>query len=399
MSNGDPTPQQVEQVQQNLANMQALNDYVYNQGQSRVLNAYLLLSEQDSSDPGLTIGLNILEGAFWAIGSELGPVGNFAASFLSGMVSWWATETPPSLNSAFASLVLRLQATSLAVDSQLAGYYKDVPGNWTTQFTYNGQTATLSDFAGVTFPAETDPEFETLAATALVALDQQIWKTILVEKYVVTLWEMSNGPTIMSGKESDPPVSWDEGFIAQNPAYYNTWTWHQESGCGAQTGWLVNEYNLGTGAGVFSDGSMGHDACNYLFIDSADGVVINAAGLYPRATVFNDLGIKQTTHIVPVPSPPAAAVSTGYLRAMKEGRTIGQLLDSEGRDSVQRRIVERAQQDPVFAVNLAKRPRQTIESFLGVRIPEVVSVTAIVETPRSFAVVVPQAPPAPAAAG
>src|ERR671910_139229 len=93
-----PTPAQIATVQQNLVNMQAFNDYVYNHGQSRVLNSYLLLSEQDDSDPGLTIGLNVLEGVFWAVGGSLGPVGNFLASFLSGMVSWWATSTPPNLN-------------------------------------------------------------------------------------------------------------------------------------------------------------------------------------------------------------------------------------------------------------------------------------------------------------
>jgi len=59
-----PTPAQIATVQANLKNMQALNDFIYNNGQSRVLNAYLLLSQQDSSDPGLTVGLNILEGAF-----------------------------------------------------------------------------------------------------------------------------------------------------------------------------------------------------------------------------------------------------------------------------------------------------------------------------------------------
>ena len=36
MSNG-PTPTQIKQVQSNLTNMQAFNDYVYNQGQSRIL--------------------------------------------------------------------------------------------------------------------------------------------------------------------------------------------------------------------------------------------------------------------------------------------------------------------------------------------------------------------------
>lgn len=394
MANGDPTPAQIAQVQMNLQNMQAFNDYVYNQGQSRVLNAYLRLSEQDSSDPGLTVGLNILEGAFWAIGSELGPIGNFAASFLSGMVSWWATNTPPSLNGAFASLVLRLQATSLAVDQQLATYHQAVAANWNTQFTYNGQTTTLSDFATGNFPPETDPSFETLAATALVALDRSIWTTIMTEKYVVTLWETSSGPTIFSGDQSDPPVSWDEMFIAHNPSYYNTWTWHQESGCGAQTGWLINEYNIGTGAGVFSDGGMSSDACAYLFIDSADGVVINADGLFARATVFTGLGIRQATYIVATGGggPIGAEVSVGYVRAMTEGRTLGQLIESEGREAVEQRVIERAQSDQVFAVDLAHRPRQTLEEFLGVRIPEVVSVGAVIESPRTFAIVVPQAP-------
>jgi len=391
MADSGPTQQQIQQVQSNLTNMQQFNDYVYNQGQSRVLNAYLLLSEQDNSDPGLVIGLNILEGAFWAVGSELGPIGNFLASFLSGMVSWWATSTPPSLNATFASLLLRLQATSLAVDQQLATYYQDVPGNWNVQFTYNGQTQTLSDLANITVPAETDPNFETLAAAALFALDQQIWTTVMQSNYVITLWELSSGPLILSGSQDQPPVSWDEMFIGKNPAYYNTWSWHSSSGCGDTSGWEIQEYNIGTGAGVFTDGSMSSDACAYLFIDSADGVVINPKGLYARATVFNNLNIKQTTHIVATGGGGAVAdkLSVGYLRAMKEGNTLGLLIAREGRAAVQQRIIEKAQQDSVFANDLALRPRQTLEEFLGIRIPEVVSVTAVIETPRTFSLVVP----------
>jgi hypothetical protein len=390
MSSG-PTPAQIAQVQSNLQNMQALNDYVYNQGQSRVLNAYLLLSEQDNSDPGLVIGLNILEGAFWAVGSELGPIGNFLASFLSGMVSWWASNTPPSLNSTFASLLLRLQATSLAVDQQLATYYQNVAANWNVQFTYNGQTQTLSNLANITVPAETDPTFETLAAAALFALDQQIWKTVMQANFVITLWEMSSGPDIMPGSQNDPPVSWDEGFIAANPAYYNTWTWHNSSGCGDTSGWLINEFNIGTGAGVFHDGSMSNDACAYLFIDSADGVVINPNGLFHRVTVFDGLEIRQTTYTVATGGGGAVAekLSVSYLRAMKEGQTLGLLIQREGREAVEKRIIEKAQEDSVFATDLAYRPRQTVEKFLGIRIPEVVSVNVVVETPRTFALVVP----------
>ena len=206
MSNGGPSPAQIQQVQSNLQNMQAFNDYVYDTGASaKVLNAYLLLSEQDSSDPGLAIGLNILEGAFWAVGSEFGPAGNFAASFLSGMLSWWATNAPPSLNTTFSGMLTRLEATKVQVDQTLAGYYKDVAGNWTTQFTYNGRTAALSDFATVTFPPETHPNFETMATAAIFAMDQWIWQTVLKANFVVTLWESSGGDTPMSGETTIHP--------------------------------------------------------------------------------------------------------------------------------------------------------------------------------------------------
>jgi hypothetical protein len=43
----------------------------------------------------------------------------------------------------------------------------------------------------------------------------------------------------------------------------------------------------------------------------------------------------------------------------------------------------------VFATNLAFRPRQTLAEFLGVQIPDTVSVSVIVETPGTFAFVVP----------
>lgn len=390
MSNG-PTPTQIAQVKSNLQNMQAFNDYVYNQGQSRVLNAYLLLSEQDNSDPGLTVGLNILEGVFWAVGSELGPIGNFLASFLSGMVSWWATNTPPSLNTTFASLLIRLQNTSLAVDTQLAAYYQDVAGNWNVQFTYNGQTETLSNLASITVPAETDPQFETLAKAAIFALDQQIWQTVMKANYVVTLWELSGGDLILPGTQNQPPVQWVESFIASNPAYYCTWSWHNSSGCGDTTGWDIQEYNIGTGAGTFTDGSMSNDACAYLFIDSVDGVVINPNGLFSRNTAFTGLGIQQTTYQVPSGGGGYVKdkLSTSYLRAMKEGRTLGLLIQREGREQVERQIIEKAQQDSVFANDLALRPRQTLQKFLDVAIPEVVSVSVIVENSRTFALVVP----------
>jgi len=388
---GAPTPAQIAQVQENIKNLQALNDYIYTYGQGKILNAYLLLSEQDNSDLGLNIGLNILEGIFWAVGSEFGPVGNFLASFGSGMVSYWASSanTPPSLNTTFSDMINRISATFRAFDAQMAVYYSDVAGNWNTSFSFNGKTGALSDLATMAVPTEQDTGFQPLATAGIFALDQLIWKTVMQKNYVVTLWE--GQPLIFKGNQNDPPTSWAQGFIAANPAYNITWSWHNSSGCGSVNGWEIQEYNIGTGAGVFSDGSMSNAACAYLFIDSCGGQVINAAGLFHRNDVFNNLGISQTTRIVPSGGIPVtdAHLSVGYLRAMKEGRTLGKLIEREGRESVQQRIVEKAHADSVFARNLAMRPRQTLETFLGVKIPEVVNLSVVVESGRSFGLVIP----------
>jgi hypothetical protein len=277
------------------------------------------------------------------------------------------------------------------VDTQLATYHQDVAGNWNVQFSYNGQTQTLSNLANITVPAETDPQFEKLAKAAIFALDQQIWQTVLNANYVVTLWELPNGDLILPGTQNQPPVEWVQSFIASNPAYYCTWSWHNSSGCGDHNGWDVQEYNLGTGAGTFTDGSMSKDACAYLFIDSTDGVIINANGLFSRKTVFTGLGIQQTTYQVPAGGGGYVKdkLSPSYLRAMKEGRTLGLLIQREGREQVESRIIAKAQQDSVFANDLALRPRQTLQKFLNVAIPEVVSVSVIVENSRTFALVVP----------
>ena len=389
-----PTPPQIAQVQSNLKNMQAFNDYVYSQGgNSRILNAYLLLSQKDDHDPGLPIGLNVLEGVFKAIGSMFGPVGMFASNFLSGMLSWWAdsANTPPNLNTTFASLDIRIQKTSLQIDTQLATYYQNVADNWNVSFTFDGQTVTMADLSTFQFPPETDPDFEAMAAAAILGMDQMIWTTVLVANYVVTHYIWSGAPLIINGSQNDPPVEWVEMFIGKNPAYYDTWTWHDSQGCGDATGWLINEYNIGTGASEFSDGSMSGSACAYLFIDSADGVVINQNGLFARKTVFNNLGIRQTTVIVPtVSSPPGDKLSKAYLRAMAEGRTLGKLIEREGRHKVERSIIDKAHEDSVFARDVIARPRQTLEKFLGVKIPEVVGLSIVLENGRTFGLVIPE---------
>jgi len=410
-------------VQANLTNMQAFNDQVYNFGLAKYLNAFELLSEHDDNDLGLAIGLNIIEGAFWAAGSVGGPAGSFLASFLSGMVAYWMTDTPPSLNTAFAQNVLRFQATTEQVDANLAGYHADVPGNWNTSFTYNGQTQALSDLATFDFPVETDTAYKPLLDAALFGVDQSVWNNLLVAGFVVTFWYVGGDGTwngsdlFMDYKEKDiPPTDWVRDYYDKNPAYYEELAWYSGDSnkcCGPPPCWAVGEYNLGTGAGPLglTDGSISDDAANYLFIDSTPDNVINPKGLFKREDVFKHLGLKTTTYYVQNSAgPPMAAaqaqapnISLDYVRAMNQGQTLGQLLAREGRPQIEQRVMEQVKSDSVFAHDLRMRPRMTLEKFLGVKIPEVITLNIVQEFPWSFGFVLPsptsnQLPAAPSAA-
>ncbi len=397
-----PSHEQVKKVQKNLKNMQALNDQIYNFGLAKYMNAFALLTEQDNDDLGLTIGLNVVEGAFWAVGSVAGPAGSFFASFLSGMLVYWATDPPASINTAFSQNVLRFQATTEAVDSQLAVYASDVDGHWNDSFTYNGTTYALSDLAGFDFPDETSTGWKPMLDAALVGVDRALWTALLVANYVVTTFYAQGDGTVNGASlftedkdQNSPPVSWAQGFYASEPAFYATWYWYvpNSNDCCDPTCWAVTEYNIGTGVTMFSNNSLSNAACAYIFIDSTPGQTINANGLFKRQDVFTTLGITQKIYYVPVygTGERAGDVSVGFLRALKNKQTLGQLVAREGRAAVERRILERARADAFFAHDLRMRPRPTLEKFLGVKIPEVISVNVMQELPWSFGLVIPTA--------
>jgi hypothetical protein len=299
-STPEPTLENIEIVKTNLKNIQAFNDYIYANGQAYFTNCFLLLTSTDNSDPGLSVGLNLLEGSFAALGDVYGPLGVFAATFMCGEVESWAETTPPNLNSVFASMLIRYQQSSFTFDSQVANYISDPASFWTKTFNWSGKSCQLGDLATISFPDETNPSFFPMAKACLTGLDQSVWKEVLKMKCVITWWAW-----IPDGQVSPQPkwiksdtdmVSWDKNFISKNPAYYATWIWHQDTGRMDKDWWYTYWYNLGFGTSAFNDGSISNDACKYLFIDSADGVVINANGLMPRKVVFENWGIKTATN-------------------------------------------------------------------------------------------------------
>jgi hypothetical protein len=323
------TPDQIAKVKTNIRNMIDFNNELYTQGNTKILNAYALLSIPDNKDLGLQIGLNLLCGAFWALGTPFGGVGAVAANFLAGVVGGYAVTTPPSLQAAFSSLILRFQQTSEQTTSDLEIVYADPNTYWNT--VYSGQvitpfdtytaSATVSDLDTIDFPAITDPQFMDMIYTAQYALDQVIWanllKNFILTEYIPSRQYPATDPPYQSSlqvvdteKDVMPTVAYysETGMenlaaqqIAQDPSYWWVWTYvHETKKNGKDMSyWDTYIWTLGSGATAFSDGHLNTPACNYLFIDSIDNVIINANGLYHRNFVFNNLGIQTQTHYSP----------------------------------------------------------------------------------------------------
>jgi len=306
---------QIKQVQANLVNMQAFNDYLYNHGNSYIANAFALLSEKNT-DKGMAVIVTLMESSFWAMAAvDSGGAAAFAANTLCGILNAWTSGSPPpDMGKAFSDLILRFQAASEDVDNQLAIYHSDPATYWDTVFTYQGHTCTLGDLATVSFPAESDPLFYTYMNPCMWALDQYIWQYILTSgDFSIIKWE----PEV----DIPPPFdfdAWLNTFCGYHPSYWATCQYHQDSGRrGDSSYYMVTEYNLSTGATEFHDGHISDDACNYLFADRAPGQSYSSCtrGLFPRADVFTNLGIQQKEVFVPS----ATLLSRGRPRKQTKG--------------------------------------------------------------------------------
>jgi hypothetical protein len=292
-------------VKINIKNMIDFNNYLQTQGNTKILNAFCLLSLSDDKDLGLQIGLNLLCGSFWALGGPFGAVGAISANFLSGLVGSYAVSTPPNLQTEISSLLLRFQKTSEQANYDLELIHSDPSLYWNN--TYTGTvntpfgtytaTGTVSELATIDFPAQTEPEFMDMISTAQYALDQVIWAQLL-QNFVITKYLPGTDYPCKYYSEQDMESN-AAGFYGVHPSYWNCWTYqHYVNIWGNDKSYyLLYQNNIGTGASLFSDGHLNDSACQYLFIDSYDNVIINKDGLFHRNFVFNNLqGIKHTTH-------------------------------------------------------------------------------------------------------
>ena len=297
-----PTQAEIQILQKNIVNMQSFNDHIYNYGNAKIANAFALLTQTDNTDLGLKIGIDLLSNSCYAISDLIEPIGAIGGSFLSSFVSMYYGSPPPSLNMTFANLINRFQATSIQLDLDLAQIYSNPVTYWNN--TYSGTintpfgsypvSSTVSQLSTINFPAETDPQFDLLVKAAVYALDQQIW-SVLLQRFIIT--EYPPAVDVTNVYAPNGINVWLENYYNLHKAYWCTYTYVEDITKKGKDDsfWEVYEYNIGSGFTFKSDGSLNDNACNYLFIDSIDNVIINSDGLFHRTFVFTNLGIRTTT--------------------------------------------------------------------------------------------------------
>jgi len=297
-----PTDAEIIKVKTNIRNMINFNNYLNTQGNTKILNAYMLLSLADNHDLGVQIGLNLLCGAFWALGGPFGAIGAIAANFLAGMVGSYAFSTPPSLNAQISSLLTRFQTTSEQLNMDLEILYSDPSAYWDKTYTGNvitpfgnyTATCSVSQLGTIDFPSEEDPLFMSMIYTSQYALDQTVWAQLL-QNFVITQYQPGTEYPCSRYSE-DTLKSYAASFYGVHPSYWNCWSYYHVVNKKGEDKSYYLEYqnNIGTGASMFSDGHLNDTACAYLFIDSYDDIIINPNGLFHRSFVFT--GLSGITH-------------------------------------------------------------------------------------------------------
>jgi len=295
-----PTPDQINKVKTNINNIISYNRDVLINANIKLNNAYNLLNQTNTNDLGMQIAINFIGGEFWAIGSFFGPAGAVIANVLAGIVTSYATNTPPNLVNSFSTLSLRIETTINQISQDLSEYYKDPAANWdktfsgsfTTPFETKTVSGKLSDLSTIDFPTQDDPQYYTMLNSCIFSFDQNIW-SVFLKNCVITFYDEDHDPMYRLPCDTN---AWDNEWLPKNKAFYHTWKYYDDTDCyGNHTQFYIrNEYNLGYGASMFDTNSINDTACDYLFINYSSDTE-NQNGLFKRDFVFTKLNIPTAT--------------------------------------------------------------------------------------------------------
>jgi len=300
-----PTTEQIAQVKTNLANLISLNQSLLEGGNMRIENAFTLLSMNDTKDPGLQVGVNMMDSAFLIAGDEVPVLGTVAATFATSVLASYSDSQPESLLGTTSSLLDRFQLTNYQFNSNLEMFHSNPEEYWDVVYSGTAVDAfgsypvsgSLSDLVGVNIPGPNDEGYQEIVNVLVYGTDQMVWSTLLQDMVIVNYGAMK---MMVSGLDKEYGDDSEEqkqaavdNFYETKPAGYNYGLQY----VGGKKAYY--EFNCSFIGREESD-YLTTQACNYLFNNLYEDVPNPNAtqntytkGLLQRQFVFNDLGITQ----------------------------------------------------------------------------------------------------------
>jgi hypothetical protein len=386
-----PTQDQLAQVKANVNNLMDFNNHAHDYFQDVINEVYDKLSEDPTYDPLQKFVSNMLDSAFWCIGSFSFPGAGVISSFVGTFFGAYAgPNPPPSLGGTFGDVWARFDATFLQADADLAVIYGDPAGNWNKSYTdpTTGKTVTVSCLGdgNTKMPGKDDVLFQQMTNSAVAAFRVALTKATLGKK-----WKVLADPKglFMSHWDEGDIADWWPGFLKKNPAYFVTW--HKDKGgsvCCPVSGEDVLENFLGCGSDdYYFAGQAPDDMCNWLFIDDQFGGTVNAKGIASREDVFCNWGLDGS---LDPSSVQATAPQTPSPTMVERANWWREAFHQKPRYEIEQELIRRAWADPLFMRDLVKHPRETLAA-LGMVLPDEAKIEVIREKPGDYKLVIPWA--------
>ncbi|MGW0548320.1 hypothetical protein [Streptomyces altiplanensis] len=411
-----PTDAQVAWAKNNIGNEMDWLNHLHDYMQDAINECYERVTEDPTYDPGEEFCANVIDDALWGIGGVPFPGNAFFSAAVANIFWGYVTDTPPNLRGVAADVWARFSESFLQAETDLAAILEDIPGNWGRTWT-NPATGEVAPVWTMASPELSVPDAKSLAFQTMTTNTVTLSKVVLAKILLPQRWFVLIDPKGLFVENGDTsPSDYIESMITSNlnPDYWDAFyiTWMPDTGTVySETGITLCENFIGTGTDdYYFAGQAPADLCNWLFQDDGYGRITNPNGLATRHDVFCNWGLQNSLpQAAPNCSPYGAQAAMNGSPVTKNGpqptRKMSAAPDLAAehrkaarwhalfartdRQAIERRVIERARQDPTFLRSLVRKPRETIEAFLELDIPVGVEFEVIQETPNRFRMVLP----------